>query len=113
MWAMLSLLVAISSLTFQKTNNGIRAGLGVVWSLIASLVVWCILTSWETHAQEGSAFHSTLHSVKNWLANFRRALSLQGDEVLLGGTGTGNVLSGDGFLHPEQSRRSRSIADNV
>jgi len=79
---MLLFLAAISSLTFQNTNNYIRAGLGVVWGIIVSLIVWCITASWEEHDEETNFLYAIVRSVKTWriwsARPFRLASGAQG-----------------------------------
>ncbi|KAF8190343.1 hypothetical protein K438DRAFT_922970 [Mycena galopus ATCC 62051] len=46
-WSMVSFLVAFSFMCFQKSNLLTRTLVGVVWTVVAVLILWCVFNSWE------------------------------------------------------------------
>ncbi|EIM85377.1 uncharacterized protein STEHIDRAFT_158011 [Stereum hirsutum FP-91666 SS1] len=48
LWAMLSFLSSCSFLCFWTSSTTTRATIGSTWTLVAVLVAWCLLTSWES-----------------------------------------------------------------
>ncbi|KAG7448691.1 uncharacterized protein BT62DRAFT_929785 [Guyanagaster necrorhizus] len=48
MWAMVSFLAAFSLMCFTASNSTVRMLVGSAWLAIGVLILWCIMTSWET-----------------------------------------------------------------
>ncbi|KAK0452419.1 hypothetical protein EV421DRAFT_1768788 [Armillaria borealis] len=48
MWAMILFLAAFSLMCFTASNLSVRMLVGSAWLAIGVLILWCIMTSWET-----------------------------------------------------------------
>ncbi|KAK0192798.1 hypothetical protein F5146DRAFT_1041528 [Armillaria mellea] len=48
MWAMILFLAAFSLMCFTASNLSVRMPIGSAWLAIGILILWCIMTSWET-----------------------------------------------------------------
>ncbi|KAJ6621366.1 hypothetical protein B0H10DRAFT_2215293 [Mycena sp. CBHHK59/15] len=47
-WSMVSFLAAFSFMCFERSSLVTRMLVGVLWTAVASLILWCIFSAWET-----------------------------------------------------------------
>ncbi|KAJ7185537.1 hypothetical protein C8R46DRAFT_1060915 [Mycena filopes] len=47
-WSMVSFLAAFSFMCFEDSTLTTRSLVGVLWAIVAALILWCVFTAWES-----------------------------------------------------------------
>ncbi|KAK0480597.1 hypothetical protein IW261DRAFT_1473473 [Armillaria novae-zelandiae] len=65
LWAMILFLAAFSLMCFTASDLSVRMLVGSAWLVIGILVIWCVMTSWETKQPDHRWHKSSLEFLDN------------------------------------------------